>query len=729
MKVVILTILLTFSLAIPSWATTWEYRIANIDTPTIIDTDKTDAVVDTDQNEIRLPRFAPNTVAFWPDGSPDYVVATPTEIVHYSWDGSSMVENTILSIPGQSNPLALAAPAPYPDVVVVDQSGAKHYSFTGSQMVENPALSAAGLAGVLSVGARDTTIAGLVGDEVQAYTSGSRNVSLEPSVSLSNPIGMALYPDQNNMVVLEKDRVRFFMNTGTEMIENPTLIITGLNSPKAIGVGDNFDTAIIEGNDVKHYSFDGSQLRYNNVLTVDYGLGSPSAVALRPGSYDRVIVDGDEVKYYSYNETLGQLVYDADRSITAAGLSNLGGYVSSANAVSQVKDPGVDTTHVRIRAYCIIPESTSITWSMTTDGANFTKAWRVRNESGGTICETTPDNGGTWNPIGEVTQAFPSSETKELWIELLAGRSIAWKAELATTDPKNTPKIKAPTPGEVAVLWQAGNPPNTPIVDLPDVCYTSTTPTINWTFSDPDPGDTQSAFQAVIKKLDGTLVYDTGQVGTPASQFKIPSREDPDTPGPLWASGDYEFNIQIRTFDSLGIPSSDWSDPEYFCVVGFERPRIKELGAPAVGQAPPDPGDTSTHLVIEKGMAEGELPLTKAGGKVGLLVDSIGPLNNIEVLFPYITKEGQQVESTVHKIENTNGTGSPTNRWYVEFWTSANLEICPDDTVVDMDLLGTSPEGNTRLSTVNAPLHSAGVVKTKGTVYEDWFVVLQGRKR
>ena len=722
-----MTTLLTLLFAMPAGATTWEYRVTNIDTPTIIDESSTSAVVDTDQNEIRLPKFAPNTVAFWPDGSPDYVVTTSTEVVHYSWNGSTMVENTVLNIPGQSNPLALAAPTPYPDVVVVDQAGAKHYSFTGSKMVENPALSAAGLAGALSIGERDTTIAGLMGEEVKAYTNGSHNTSLEPTVSLSNPIGMALYPDKNNMVILEKDRTRFFMSTGTDMVENPALAITGLDSPKAIGVGDHFDTAVVEGNDVKHYSFDGSQMRYNNVLTVDYGLSSPSAVALRPGSNDRIIVDDDEVKYYSYSESLGQLVYDADRSTTVTGLSDIGGYVSSASVVSQIKDPGVNTTHLRLRAYCILPEGTSITWSLTTDGTTFKKAWRVHNETGTTICETTPDNGGTWNSIGDITQAYPSSETKELWIELPAGRAIAWKAELATTKPQKTPKIKAPSPGEVIVLWQAGNPPNKPIVDLPDVCYTTTTPTITWTFSDPDPGDTQSGFQAVIKKLDGTLVYDTGQVGGLSSQFKIPSRESPNIPGPLWVSGDYEFNVQIRTFDSLGIPSSDWSDPEYFCVVGFERPRIKELGAPAVGQALPGPADNTTHLVIEAGMAEAELPLNKAGGKVGLLVDSVGPLNNLDVLFPYMDKEGQQIQSTVHSIENTNSMGSPTNRWYVEFWTSANLEICPDGTVVDMDFLGTSPEGNTRLSTVHSPLHSDGVVKTKGTVYEDWFVVLQGR--
>ncbi|MTI82368.1 MAG: hypothetical protein FH756_00405 [Firmicutes bacterium] len=720
-KTIITLIMIAIFLIIapPTWATNkWEYSITNMDTPTVIDQSQTTADVDTQNNEISLPRFNPGAAAFWPDGSPDYIVMTPTEIKHYSWTGSQTVENTVLSVPGQNNPLSIAAPAPYPDVVVVDKDrGATHYSFTGNDMVENPALSVADLSGVLFVGAREDVLAGLVDEEVRAYKSGSRDTSLEPSVDLSNPMGLSLYPDRNNMAILEPDRVRFFMDTGTQMVENPALSVTGLTNPKAIGTGNDLDTAIVDGNQVKHYSFDGSSLRYNNTLSVNSGLTTPTCVALRPGSNDRIIVDGNEVKYYRFKN--GSLNYDPDRSTTVTGLDQLGGYAPKATVVSQVKNTTVDTTFLRIRAYHALPQGTSVTWHLTTDGTNFTEAMRLKNDTGTAICEAFDPDTLSWTNIGSATKAGPDQDTKELWIELPAGRDIIWKAVLETDDPEQTPKV---IKNDVAVVWEAGNPPEKPDLNLPAQCYVSTTPTINWSFSDPDPGDTQSGYQVIIRKQsDGTLVYDSGTVFSSEPEFKIPTSEQPDVPGPLWASGEHEFTVEVRTFDAVGIPS-EWSDPAEFCIVGLERPRIKELVSPGAGQTPPVPDQPSTYLVVKKGMTEDELPLTKAGGKVGMLVDSIGPLNSLDAVFPYLNKE-----ATVHKIENIGALGSSTNRWLVEFWTEASIEECPDGTIVEMDMRGYSTEGDTKLSTVDAPPYAAGVVKTMGSVYEDWVVVLKGR--
>lgn len=61
----------------------------------------------------------------------------------------------------------------------------------------------------------------------------------------------------------------------------------------------------------------------------------------------------------------------------------------------------------------------------------------------------------------------------------------------------------------------------------------------------------------------------------------------------------------------------------------------------------------------------------------------------------------------------------------MEFWTDTSLEVCPDGTVVGMSMTGpTASEGTTTLTT---PDYSDGVVVTRGSVYENWFVVLQGR--
>ncbi|MCF8012594.1 MAG: hypothetical protein K9L17_14200 [Clostridiales bacterium] len=721
MRTILLTILILFFSAIPAWATaSWEYRIDNGDTPSTINEDLTNCIVDTTNNEIRLPRFSPNSVAFWPDGSTDYVVMTPDKIKHFSWTGADMVENDILSIPNQNNPLAIAAPSPYPDVVMLDKNnGLKHYSFTGSEMVENPALSVSGMTGTLFLGAEANSVSTISNQKIYTYTDGSRNYSLEPDVDFTNPIGLSLYPDKNNMIVLDNNKARFFMSTGSNMVENPALAITGLNNPKCISSGDSINTAIIDGNEVEHYSFDGSSMQYNSVLSVPAGeLNSPTAVALCPGTNDRIIVDGNEVKYYRFDS--GNLVYDADRSVTVNNLDQLGGYAPKGIVISEIKNPPVSTTHLRIRAYHDLPKKTSITWYLTTDGSTFTPVWRVKNDSGNKISEKW--NGSTWTNLGEASLTEPSLNNKDLWVELPSGQDIAWKAELTTSNFDVSPKIKAPTPGDTTVKWEAGNPPSKPNINLPDACYPSTTPQITWSFSDPDPTDSQSAYEAIIKKKsDNTIIYESGVVNSSAPFFEIPTSESPDVSGPLWASGEYRYTFEIKTYDSVGIPS-EWTVPEEFCVIGLERPRIKDMVSAADGQTDPIPDDISTHLVIPKGMTEEDLPITKTGAKISLLVDSVGPLNSLDAIFPYLSKQ-----ATVHSIENKLPAKNPVNRWKIEFWTDASIENVPNGTVVDMDLTGHSPEGDTKLSTTDNPPYAVGIVKTNGSIYEDWTVILESQ--
>ncbi|BCV20311.1 hypothetical protein [Moorella sp. Hama-1] len=182
----------------PANAASWQYGITASDTPGTIDSSATSAVVDTTNHEIRLPKSAPHAASFWSDGGPDYVVMAPGKVIHYSFDGTKMVENTILDVSLPSNPLALVAGDTYPDVVVATQNKLYHYSFNGSSMVENPALDVAGLAGAVAVGVRQGEVAGLLGKSVKDYMfTGTGMVEvpkLEPS-GLSNPLDIALMPD------------------------------------------------------------------------------------------------------------------------------------------------------------------------------------------------------------------------------------------------------------------------------------------------------------------------------------------------------------------------------------------------------------------------------------------------------------------------------------------------------------------------------------------------------
>lgn len=699
-----------------AYGATWDYRITNVDTPTVIDATKTSAAVNTTANEITLSRSAPQTAAFFGEEDvPDFVVLSPTGLKHYSFDGSQMVENTIFSV-NVTSPLA-AFTSIYPDSIVSDGITITHYSMGGS----NPSLSLAGLVGVAAIGARENDIAFLSQGQLKYYAHDGFGMVELPMLSINtgitNPVDFALAQDTYDAVVLEPNQVKYFSFTGSEMAEVPALAITGLVGAKAIS-NANGDVALIEGNKVKHYSLSGSCLVYNDALSLTTGLTAATCVALKPGSNDRIIVDGDEVKYYQWDGS--QLVYNPLLSVTVAGLKDIGAYSMTGVAIAQVKSSGVNVNRVRVRAYHLLPEGTSITWSVTADGGTtWIKRWRVQGLAGGvTICEVTPDNGTTWNSIGEAVRASPAQDTAELWTPVTPGADIAWKADLATANAAVTPKIRAPMAGNAALIWEASNAPNPPGVTTPSQCYVTTTPTVTWTYND-DDGDLQSSYQVQIKKRDETLVLDTGKVANAQASYAITTSAGPDMAGPLWSSGEYEFRLYIKVWDTNNL-ESEWSSGSDFCVVGFERPRIAEIVSPPSGQTAPDPGMASTHIVITPGMTSANLPRVKAGARVKLIIDSVGPLTSATSSFPY----GAHC-ATVDSSAPLYAAGNKINRWTVDFWTDSSLELAPTGTVVGTSWAGTSTDGT---PTFCAPPYATGVVRTEDTVLIDWIVMLKEKQ-
>ncbi|NSW84001.1 MAG: hypothetical protein HPY90_12150 [Syntrophothermus sp.] len=701
-------------------AASWSAYIKSSET--VIDTAKTSAVVDTANSEIRLPRAAPKSADFEKNDGYDYLVLTPTELKRFSWTGSATTENTVIKISGLSNPVAAVSSSPYPDAVVATPTGITHYSFTGSSMA--PAWSVTGLSGVVSIGSREQDIAVLANGQIRYYGfSGSGSIEI-PTLSitsgLTNPIDFALNQFSYDCVVLEGDQLKYFNFTGSGLTHNPALSITGLTAPKSVCWGTEGNITIIDGSQAKTYLLAGNSFVYTSALSVTSGLSAPSCVAVRPGSYDLLIVDGDQVKYYQWDGA--QMVYNASLSQTVAGLQNLGSYAPQAAVVSLPKNPGTNTSSVRVRAYHVLPAGTSVTWYLSTDGGTtWTASWRVSGLSGGTTrLEATYDNGSTWTEIsGGAAMAAPNQNTVQLWATLPSGNQICWKAVLATTDTSVTPKIKAPNPGtDAAVVWETNTRPNPPGITPPGACYTTATPTITWTFSDPDSGDSQSAYQVVIRtQTGGNLVYDSGKTASSSSQFTVP-------PDVLFLSGQYQFVFYLTVWDRGGLASDQVSFN--FCAVAFDSPRICEIVYPGSGQTPPDPTNPATYIQITRGMAESALPKTQAGGKVGLLVNSIGVSGITSADFPY--DSGQH--STVSGPTLYSSLSAENKTWLFEFWTSPLLSDCPSGTRVEGIITGTG-HGYVPVFQMQKGVSGAwseGVVVTDDTVLSNWFVVLQGRK-
>ncbi|UAT31979.1 DNRLRE domain-containing protein [Bacillus badius] len=101
------------------------------------------------------------------------------------------------------------------------------------------------------------------------------------------------------------------------------------------------------------------------------------------------------------------------------------------------------------------------------------------------------------------------------------------------TPPTNNPKGTADTPAILSV----------------------STPKLDWSFSDSDPGDAQMKYQVRIKKAsDNSIVHDTGVVTSAVTDYDVPA-------GVIQKNTLYYWEVQ--TYDSAGV-SSSWSSPEYF---------------------------------------------------------------------------------------------------------------------------------------------------------------------
>ena len=275
----------------------------------------------------------------------------------------------------------------------------------------------------------------------------------------------------------------------------------------------------------------------------------------------------------------------------------------------------------------------------------------------------------------------------------------------------------------VAVSWDANNKPKPPPVIVPEEgWYYTTTPTFHWNFVDSDEDDYQTAFQVEVRRQsDDALVYDSGKIPSSETSFTLPTSTLPGISGPLWQSGAYAFYVQIRTWDMVDA-ESEWSVPGYFKVLAYERPRIVEIVSSPEGQEAPTLNNQGSHIMILPDMKANSLPKVKAGAKITIVLDSVGPILDEAksiAIYPYLS-----TVATIDKAERLYDEGHSINRWTISFYTDAAINEVPTGTVVKMQTQGTGSEGGTTV--FNIPPYADGVVVTEGSIYEDWFVVLEG---
>lgn len=693
----------------PVWANPWTY---NIETGEVgINSSKTSALVDAkavdnpdyDSREIRLPRSAPNIAAFWDDlDTFDYTVLTPLGVMRMDAGTPELVQDLKNNLP--DNPVAVFTGATYPDVIVAhgldpQNMSITHYSSIGTELVPNPILSISGLTHITSIGSRGYDVGALSEAGFTYYAFTGDEMFEVPALSVAssqiqNPIAMSMFTDHYGTIIIDGDSIKYYKDGSL------TSTLTGLEGAISVSTTEGGNLSVVTKEDVRHYNLIDNNLNYNSILSVTSGLTSPTAVALRPGSFDRIIVDGNEIQYWMWDGT--QLIKNDVLSMVVEGLQNIGGYLESAivESIEYILDDELIASHVRVS---IIP-------GLKVQEADTNIKWYVNATSG--------EAGWRETNLNE-------------WALVPEGQRIRWKAELSTENKENTPRINP------VIQLEVNQRPEPPELLMPSGCYLNSDPVIRWKYSDPD-GDPQAAFRVLIKDTGGNTIEDSGKVitlGAPIYEYIV----DQSNQGKLFNSGYSNFSAEVWVWDTLadgegnpieGVMSD--SATGNFCVTAFDRPIAKEIITPP-----------SNDSWIIKRMGSDALPPTKAGGLVVLNVHAIG-INTADMTFPYPNGESIVVGSP--QIIGSTGTN---NIFEVSFYTDANTDIVPTGTIVEgffkgngdlLDLLILRPGVIPLYSEAPGPeipnwhhwegyrWWSEGVVQINESAFNNWSVVLQGRE-
>jgi hypothetical protein len=708
----------------------------------------TTAVVDVSagNDDIQLPAYASHVAAMWGGSCLDYFVLVGNTLYHYAWNGTNMSVVSSLQVAGLSNPIAAAASGSYPNAVVATSSSLTQYSYNGSSMTSNPALSVAGLTGVVGIGTRKNDSAALTSSgNIKYYAFNGTGMVSTPELSitsgLSNPIDMSLFPDTYDCVVLESNQAVYYGSSGGNMTPNPALAISGLNHPLAIAASAGKTVDVIQGNQDNIYTVSSGSFVKSSTLSITSGLTAPTCVAVRPGSYDRLIVDGNKVDYYSFDGT--HLDYNAALSTTVSGLQNTSTYATSAVVQSEPISPAPSSSvsKVMLQAYCnSLPASTSVIFSLSADGANWTPILQEANTGSRSFGEynTVAQQPNAWtltpswstpdSNLADFEPQTPSKTTANLWATVSSGTSVVWEATMATTNNAVTPKIQAQSPGagNYAVEIYTENTPTPPVVTVQGT-YLTTMPQFTW--ADPN-GFTQAGYEVLLNKQAG----DSGATWSWSSNVQAGTQASLTVPyeGVFWGSGDYRFTVQVILFDTLWCPDS--SSVQNFSISAIESPNVSELLAPA--------GQYTLPFSITQGMTQSQLPQTMAGGKIGVTVSTIGPASMSLTVTAAYGPNGTGSSATVETpptVQAQNSYGAYNEQWLTEFYTPADISQVPDGTLVTAQFnsasgatLNLAPYTGSNRDTEDEywpgyPTFANGVVTTQGSVYSDWFVVLQGR--
>jgi hypothetical protein len=208
------------------------------------------------------------------------------------------------------------------------------------------------------------------------------------------------------------------------------------------------------------------------------------------------------------------------------------------------------------------------------------------------------------------------------------------------------------------LLAESNRQPNTPPTNNPKgtqaapAVLTTLTPTLDWSFSDPDAGNMQSAYQVRIKDVaTGTYIHDTGKVADSITDYTVPENV-------LQLNKTYTW--EVSTWDDYDIQSA-WSSPEYFTIIPTggigDKYTFDYTGGAQTWQVP---GNVIKVKIEAWGAEGGSNTLyspAKSGGKGGYAVGET-TVTPGEILHIYVGGKGKSTTNRNGGAGGWNGGGN-----------------------------------------------------------------------
>lgn len=637
----------------------------------------------------------------------DYMVLTDTAVLHYSFDGTQMVENSVLSVDGLMNPLAMSTSPGYSDVVVVDDEGVTAYSLSGGNMSKNPAMSIAGLESVVSIASAprmETAITTGTGVDHYSFTGADMVKNGMLSVDGIDAKDVAL-PNGTDMAVLTPDnQVKYYSFTGADMVENPFFSISGLTDPVMITAQDG-SIAVLDGTEVKTYTIDGGSFRKTDMYSVQ-GLSDPACIAFRPGTKDMLVADGTEVKYYQFDGT--GMSYNPALSVTVSNIRRAAENIMYGSVTSNKIDAEYD--QVRIQSNFNLPTNSSITWNVSADGFTWVTHYILENKSGVTTCTV---NDGLRDikeiNISETWLDANDNEAKNLWTTLPGSTSLYWQVELKREGASPVIFTKEDETYGIRIDTRKLDKP---IIIEEGPMYT-TTPYFHWIYKENQSSYDLEVYPATGDIVDSNRLMTISKEYSSSMDYTFMTSYSPDVPGFFWGTGLTDFRIRVRVYNEAGFPSA-WSDCNNFTIYALERPRVAAIEKPGLDQVEPIFNILSSHIVITPGTPYSLLPLTKSDSECKVLVDSVGDMSSLTGSLGINGSNGM-----ISNVElfDTNGIN---DTWLVTFRVPAEAET---GNIVDGSLNGSGVLGDAPL---DFPGYADGLLYVDNSIATFWSSHLVG---